>query len=196
LAAVASIAHSAVLLDNIQLGYGRHLWDVRVITLLDINNVRRLNATSIIYPIVIYLVKMSILLLYLRVFGVNRNVRIASYIGMVFFTLFYIAYLGLQIGLMLECTSIAPTSSLCPNLYPLNIFQGALNVCSDLYVFFIPIPRILDLQTTKRQKVGLLFIFLAGLVACLVSIARLIITAITLNLPDKLWNAALSSELT
>ncbi|KAH8654975.1 hypothetical protein BGZ60DRAFT_532605 [Tricladium varicosporioides] len=197
MAALASTAHSVVMLNNLQLGYGRHLWDVRATTLMNISNVRRLNSTSIIYPIVIFLVKISILLLYFRIFGVNRKVRIAVYVGIVVLALFYLAYVGVQAAFMVDCvTQASMAKSLCKNVYPVTVFQSVFNVCSDFYVFIIPIPRIIDLQVTKRQKIGLLFIFLAGLIACLVSIARLVITAITLEKPDKLWNASLSSELT
>lgn len=185
------------MLDNLKLGYGRHLWDIRAVSLIDVSVTRRLSSTSIIYPFVIYFVKLSILLLYIRIFGVYEKVRLACYFGIVFFTLFYIAYAGVQVAFLVECVSSASLQKeLCKNVYNLTIFQSAFNVVSDFYVFIIPIPRIIDLQVNKRQKIGLLVIFLAGLVACLVSIARLAITAVTLNRPDKLWNASLSSELT
>jgi hypothetical protein len=84
----------------------------------------------------------------------------------------------------------------CKNLYALTIFQSAFNVASDIFVFLIPIPRIAKLQVRVGQKIGLLVIFLAGFVACGVSVARLITTAITLNRADKFWYAALNGSLT
>lgn len=180
------------------LGFGRHMWDIRALTLLDVANVRRLESTSIIYPIVIYFVKVSLLLLYLRIFGVFRNVRLLVYGGIGFLTLFYISYLGVQIGFLMECVNLSSLQNnpLCENIYSLTIFQSVFNVCSDIYIFIIPILRITNLQVSKRQKLGVLCIFLAGLVACLVSIARLIFTASTLNRPDKYWYAAMTNELT
>lgn len=185
------------MLSNLQLGYGRHLWDISALTLLSLSNVRRLTGTSIIYPVVIYFVKLSILLLYHRIFGVHRTVRVGVWIGAVFFTLFYVAYLAVQIVYLVECTnSEAIERAPCNSIYGVTIFQGALNVASDFYVLLLPLPYLIKLHVSQRQKVGLLVIFMAGFVACAVSIARLVITAVTLNREDKYWYGSLSSEFT
>lgn len=185
------------MLSNLQLGYGRHLWDISALTLISVSNVRRLTGTSIIYPVVIFFVKISILLLYHRLFGVHRAVRVAVWAGGVFFTLVYIAYLGVQIVYMVECTnSTSMETAPCNSIYGVTVFQGALNVASDIYVLCLPLPYLIKLHVSKQQKIGLLVIFLAGTVACAVSIVRLIITAITLNREDKYWYGSLSSEFT
>jgi hypothetical protein len=198
MAAIASTVHSAMILNSIHLGFGRHLWDIRAIILIKPMNVRLLECTSLIYPFAIWFIKYSILLLYLRLFGVYKSVRIACYAGIAFLTAFYLSYLGVQIGFLLEC--ITPnaliTNKLCKNLYALTVFQSAVNVATDFYVFLIPIPRILDLNVARSKKFGLLIVFLAGFLACLVSIARLIFTTITLKRPDTLYNAALTSLFT
>jgi hypothetical protein len=174
-----------------------HLWDIRAITLLEHKNVQRLNAPLIVYPFCIYFVKLSILLLYIRVFGVARSVRLSSWFEICLFTLFYLAYAGVQIASLIQCvTADSVKTGLCKDVYALTIAQGAFNVLSDFYVFIIPIGCIVRLQVTKRQKVGLLFIFLAGLIACVIPLVRLIITALTLNRKDKLWNASLCSTFT
>lgn len=197
IAAVSSIAHSTIMLTNLKLGYGRHLWDISALTLINVSNVRRLDGTSVIYPFVIYFVKLSILLLYLRLFGIYNKMRLAIYGGIVLFTLFYIAYLGVQSSYMRYCVSEADlTKPPCSSVYGVTTFQGAFNVASDFYVFFLPLPRLLKLHVGRRERIGLLFIFLAGFVACAVSIARLIVTGITLNREDKYWYASLSSEFT
>lgn len=185
------------MLSNLHLGYGRHLWDISALTLISVSNVRRLTGTSIIYPVVIFFVKMSILLLYHRLFGVHRAVRVAVWAGAVFFILFYIAYLGVQIAYLVECTnSTSLLKAPCNSIYGVTIFQGALNVASDIYVLCLPLPYLIKLHVSQRQRIGLLVIFLAGTVACAVSIVRLIITAITLNREDKYWYGSLSSEFT
>lgn len=141
--------------------------------------------------------KISILLLYVLLFGIRRSIRIAVYAGVVFFTLFYAGYLGVQVAYLMKCTDIASLERApCSSLYPVTVFQGAFNVASDIYVFILPISQIVQLQVSKSQKIGLLLVFLAGFVACVVSIVRLVITAATLNRADKYWYAALSSELT
>ncbi|KIM95779.1 hypothetical protein OIDMADRAFT_59557 [Oidiodendron maius Zn] len=197
IAALGSTAHSVFELYGIHLGYGRHIWDIRATTLLEVSNVRLLSATSIVYPVVIYFVKLSILLLYLRIFGVYRFVRFSCYFAIVLFTLFYVAYLGVQAALLKDCINLASLEvGVCKDLYALTIFQSAFNVVSDIFVFLIPIPCILKLQVRTGRKIGLLIIFLAGFVACGVSIARLVTTAITLNSADKFWYASLNGSLT
>jgi len=96
------------------------------------------------------------------------------------------AYLGVQAAFLVDCISHASLKiGICRNLYSITIFQSAFNVASDIFVLTLPIPRILRLHIQKRQKMSLLVIFLAGLVACGVSIARLVFTAKTLNRPGK-----------
>lgn len=182
---------------GLHLGLGKHIWDIRASTLIEVSNVRLLSSTSLVYPVVIYFVKLSILLLYLRIFGVNQFVRFSCYFCIAFFTLFYIAYVGVQAAFLKDCVNQAALEKgVCSNLYALTIFQSAFNVASDIFVFLIPIPRIAKLQVRIGQKFGLLVIFLAGFVACGVSVARLITTAITLNRADKFWYASLNGSLT
>lgn len=197
MAIIAATAHSIMELNCLKLGFGRHIWDIRAIILLDHSNVRLMSATALIYPFVIYFVKISILLLYLRIFGVHRPLELAAKFAIVFFTLFYVSYVGVQAGFLANCVTVAALKSgLCKSLYPLTIFQAAFNLVSDVFVFALPIPQIMGLHVSKRQKIGLLFIFLAGLVACSVSLARLIATVITLNRTDKFWYSALLGSFT
>jgi hypothetical protein len=197
IAALGSTAHSVVEYFGLHLGFGRHIWDIRATILIQESNVRILSLTSLFYPFVIYFVKLSILLLYLRIFGVYRFVRYSCYFSIAFFTLFYIAYLGVQAEILRVCVNEASlTIGVCKNLYALTVFQAAFNVASDIFVFLLPIPRILKLQVRPGQKIGLLVIFLAGFVACGVSVARLVSTATTLNRADKFWYAAVNGSLT
>jgi hypothetical protein len=192
MAAVASTAHSAVMLSNLQLGYGRHLWDIPAATLSALH-ARRLSSTSIVCPIVICLVKISILLLYLRIFGSNRQVHHAVYIGICVCGLFYSAIFGINLGFVINCTT---PNVMCDTAYPLDVFQSVFSTCTDLYVFLVPIPHVVTLQLTRRQEIGLLFIFVASLMACLVAISRLMVISFNFSSADRFWNAALVAELT
>ncbi|CAG8961397.1 hypothetical protein HYFRA_00013345 [Hymenoscyphus fraxineus] len=194
-----SALHTAAMLDMLNLGYGRHLWDLRAVTFLKPSNVIRVSSLTLIYPVCIYFIKLSILLLYLRIFGVDRKIRNASYFCIGFLTLFYISYEGVQIATNVRCTRpLRPNSSLgvCRSIYAVNVYQSVFNVASDFYIYLIPIPAIRKLHVSRRQKFGLLAMFLVGFVPCAVSVARLIIITITLNHADKLWYASLSSTLT
>lgn len=192
MAAVASTAHSAVALNNLQLGYGRHLWDIRAATLSALH-ARRLSSLSIICPIVICLVKVSILLLYLRIFGANRQVHHAVYIGLCVCGLLYSTIFGINLGFVMNCTT---PNVICGSSYPLDLFQSVFSTCTDLYVFLVPIPHAVNLQLTAKQMIGLLFIIFAGLMTCLVAIGRLMVISFNFNSADRFWNTALAGELT
>ncbi|KAL8917240.1 MAG: hypothetical protein Q9208_008079 [Pyrenodesmia sp. 3 TL-2023] len=56
---------------------------------------------------------------------------------------------------------------------PLSVAQGAVNVASDIYIFLLPIPGVLQLQLPLKKKVGICAIFGTGIFACLASIMGL-----------------------
>ena len=182
-------------MSSIRLGLGRHLWDIRAITLIPEHNLRQLTSIALIYPFSMFFTKLSILFLYYRLFGKNRNLRYALYIGFAFLTIFYAAYMAVQVVSTIRCAK--PTggdSAVCGNEYTITVTQSVINICTDFYVLVLPVPCVLKLQITTRQKVGILAIFATGAVACFVSVARLIVIVKTLRSPDTLWYAAITSE--
>lgn len=125
-----------------------------------------ISSTSITYPVTICLVKISILLLYLRIFRVNQLLRRLIVFGIVIQVLFYGIITCVQIGSIVKCSSLA-TSSLqfCKNVAkPLQALQQAFNVVTDFYILILPIPCVLDLQLGRRRKIGIILIFGSGLV--------------------------------
>lgn len=129
------------------------------------SSVQQLISLSIVYPIVIVLVKLSIFLLYLRLFGLDKTFRYYVYFGLGIQLICYTALLGPQIATAFECVTItALTVPLCQNSSPLIILQGVINVVSDFYMLALPVPQVLRLQLRLQRKIGLLAIFLAGLV--------------------------------
>ena len=121
-------------------------------------------ALAILYPIVIFCVKLSISLLYLRLFGLQKAFRYSVYGGTMFCFLFYTAYMGTQIGSAILCDNTESTRhSLCRNGQVLTIISGVVNVVTDLYLLVLPIPPLTQLKLRRRRKLGLLLIFMAGL---------------------------------
>jgi len=179
--------------------------------LLDVNNIRQLDAITVVYPIATYLIKLSILLLYRRVFSVDRIQCWGSVIGIVLITITHVPYLGFLIYLTVRCaaeaveevTSISPfiLDVICKNEYWIGTIQAAINVLTDFYILLLPLPALLKLAIPKRRKVGLCAIFLAGLVACIVSVVRLVIMIKTLGLnrsnkgDDYTWNSTVTIQL-
>ena len=192
LAAIASTAHSAVVLDNLHLGYGKHLWDIRATTLSALS-ARQLSSTSVICPIAICLFKITLLLLYLRTLGTHRQLYLAVRLGIYVCGLFYSTFFGLHLAFVIKCTS---PDGICDTAYYLDVFQSTFSTCTDIYVFLVPLPHVVNLRLSRSQKMGLLLVVFAGFITCLLAIGRLLLIAFNFNTADRFWNAAIAANLT
>ena len=126
-------------------------------------------ALSVCYPIVIFFVKLTISLLYLRLFGLQKAFRYSVYGGIIFCFLFYTAYMGTQIGAVVRCDNTESTRYwLCRNNQILTLVSGVVNVATDLYLLILPIQPLMLLKLRGRRKLGLLLVFMAGLMQVLI----------------------------
>jgi hypothetical protein len=111
--------------------------------------------------------KLSLLLLYLQIFRSNLKLRYCIYISMVFLTLFYagmlIAYAVLSIPKPGQSQLASLLSVNTAKDIPLGITQGAVNIASDFYILCLPMPVVWKLQLPQRKKIGVLSIFMTGL---------------------------------
>jgi sterol-4alpha-carboxylate 3-dehydrogenase (decarboxylating) len=163
--------------------------------------VRQFTSSSVPYAAVTLFIKLSILLLYRRVFAImaktGRLFHYGTIFGIIIVTILHIPYIATQIYTVIYCET--PESLIqnqfCSHLYGLNISQSTINVVTDLYIFILPLPRLLELKLPPQRKVGVFVVFAGGLVACVVSIVRLVLMAKTLSLEDSTWNTALTMEL-
>ncbi|KAL8867208.1 MAG: hypothetical protein Q9174_005812, partial [Haloplaca sp. 1 TL-2023] len=110
--------------------------------------------------------KLSLLWLYLDVFRPDKRMRYAIYFGIIFCSLFYTA------TFIVFCVQSIPrpgqsllgfmlSKGVAANL-PLSVGQGSVNVASDLYIFLLPIPGVMQLQLPKKKKIGVCAIFATG----------------------------------
>ena len=111
--------------------------------------------------------KLSLLLLYLRIFRPNVRLRCGIYLVMAFLTLsytsFFIAYAVLSIPKPGQSGLASITSTETAMDIPLAITQGSINVFSDFLVLSLPIPVLWKLQQPRGKKIGILAIFMTGL---------------------------------
>lgn len=112
---------------------------------------------------------MPILLLYLRLFGRNRSVRIACYFAIGAAFAIYITSIPL---LAYFCTPRSYYAGSwnspelfvqCKKLLDWAMVQGSLDVTLNIFIFILPIPVILGLQLDKKKKLGVLAVFCTGL---------------------------------
>ncbi len=170
--------------SEVQHGYGRHLWDNDQKTftnkqqsvyspfqipyifggILLTLDLQLFIISNFFYPPIIFSVKLSLFLLLLKLF---YPLRYAIYYGMAFTLLFYLAsmvsFLALCIPKPGKNFLETAQESRCRRSGRLEIVQGVVDILSDFYLLLIPIPTILQLSLRPRQKIGLLLIFMTGL---------------------------------
>ena len=80
----------------------------------------------------------------------------------------------------------------CVSLIPPDIAWGCMNMLSDLAIAILPIPMIWKLKLPRRGKILLSLVFLSGLLAFAVAIARWLVSTIDLTVAsDRTYLAGL-----
>ena len=111
--------------------------------------------------------KISLLLLYYQIFSPNARFRHCIYVSMGFLFLFYcglfIAFAVLMIPRPGQSLLAAFRSLDTAKGFSLSIAQSVAGVAIDFFIFCLPIPVVWKLQLPLRQKIGVLAIFMTGL---------------------------------
>ena len=108
--------------------------------------------------------RIALLLMYLRLFGVSQPFRYATWA-----VLFFVAgYLSCNIiTLIFGCTPITKywkheQPGHCIVLNQADYAYGSMNVVSDVLLFLLPLPMVYQLRLTRKEKVGLVLVFMGG----------------------------------
>ena len=121
--------------------------------------------SSVFYLLSIYGYRLALLLMYIRLFGVSKAFRIATYIVMAFVT----GYLFCNfLTLLFGCTPVSKywkpeEPGHCINLNKADYAYGSMNVGSDVLLFLLPMPMVWQLNLSRKEKVGLFLIFMSGI---------------------------------
>ncbi|KAI1445297.1 hypothetical protein F5Y02DRAFT_418100 [Annulohypoxylon stygium] len=125
-------------------------------------------ATAMLFAIASITVKTSILIFILRLFSRFRAARIMSWIGIVAVIIFYVSYV---IPSLVLCVPNMSTTASCSKFEAaMSNAHGIFSTVSDLYILFIPVYMIGNLQLSPRSKYSLAGVFLTGLGACIASL--------------------------
>lgn len=117
-----------------------------------------------VYLFTLGLYKFTILILYLRLFGVNKKFRYATWAVMfLVFGYLFSNVLTLAFG----CTPIdkywnTTTPGHCIAETKAGLVYGTLNFVSDIVIFVLPLPMVLRLQLSRENKLGVIFVFMVG----------------------------------
>ena len=111
-----------------------------------------------------YLLKVSILCLYLRLFP-NPKFRIATYSTLVVLTISTIVNLMLA---ALQCIPVQAVWNLniknakCLNLANIAYASAAFNIATEVIILVLPMPVISSLNLGLKRKIGISALFAAG----------------------------------
>lgn len=164
------------------------------------------NIAQVIYGPLIFITKLSILLLYIRVFAPSFKKLTFIFIQLLiwFNFLFYLADTLVKI---FECTPRHKiwekyVDGSCININIPILVTSAVNVVSDFLILLLPIVCVWRLQMKMSKKMGISAIFAAGslwvcflvsfwfiansdISACVSSVVRLVVSIQNSNIADK-----------
>ncbi|KAL8801758.1 MAG: hypothetical protein Q9182_004230 [Xanthomendoza sp. 2 TL-2023] len=169
---------------------GVHAWDL---TKEDVHEALYwFNATSIVYGVVIYFTKVAILLLYRRVFLPHRGGGfdwvLRSFIAVL--TGFYVATTFVKIW---ECSPREriwnnSVRGRCVDIPKLLNTSGLFNSITDLVILLLPIKFVWNLQTSIRQKIGIVAVFTVGFCAPVFSTIGFVVRLRISSSPDVTYH--------
>lgn len=106
-----------------------------------------------------FFTKLSLLLLYYRIFAPDRMTKYLVFLGILYCFVLYTSYLLLT---FLLCQS--QIASLCKHQWNLFLLvTSGLNVFGDFYLLIIPLAAVAKLRMPFRQKLGVSAVFFTGL---------------------------------
>ncbi|EFR01756.1 hypothetical protein MGYG_04758 [Nannizzia gypsea CBS 118893] len=190
---VLAVLYTAIQITCVQHGLGKHTWDVspedKVITL------RYLYILQVSYKISLSLIKISFLLLFVRIFYVQKLFVWTCYVLMAITTASGIAF---TFPTVFQCKPIRAywdrsVPHKCIENAQWRVSYALLNVITDFFILFLPIRESILLLSGRRDKILVIFIFSLGLFCCVVSIIRTTTIFGTSDNHDPLWSVALIS---
>lgn len=133
------------------------------------------------YQFIVSATKISIVLLYLRIFPKEISKRF-TYVSWTVIAGLVVYFLAFSIYFAVQCVPLnyywnqwdGEHEGFCRDIQLAAWVNSGANIFFDLVVFFLPIPKLMKLQVReKRRKVGVILTFLVGLFVTLCSIIRL-----------------------
>jgi hypothetical protein len=152
---------------------------------------------DVVYVVTTYLVKASLLSLFLQLFWIkSRTVRVIRY-GFCLLTLLAVPHFVISVIRTVRCSGLAAVNlTICKNdtINQTNLTFGVVNVVTDFLILLIPVHETRVSQMQRKQKLCVLAVFLAGLIACIMSICRIAIVSSEYGKNDQIYTAARVSQ--
>ncbi|CAI7630001.1 unnamed protein product [Penicillium glandicola] len=154
-------------------GLGRHVWSIPGSEVTE--TMRILFIFVLFYIITAPIIKLSIILLYRRIFGMTYAIWLCVILSVGYFCCGTIILLVCCTPVSYYWTQFTDASGgKCRySLYPLYLTLASVNMATDVLILAIPIPIVWKLQIRRPQKILLSGIFLVGGFVCIASLVRI-----------------------
>lgn len=182
-----TFAATGMTIKEAQLALGRHMEDVS-----PQNFMAFLQTTyfkTLLYNLSLFMTKVSILLLYLRVITSYDYLRKAMWASLGIVIVYNLWAIAMYLSMCIPIQKMwDPTvEGYC---HPLDVWWALtyLHIITDFIIFLLPIPVVATMNVPRSQKAGLLFVFSVGFFVCLISVLRTIWLKAQYPRPDFTWD--------
>ncbi|KAJ5496463.1 hypothetical protein N7463_008450 [Penicillium fimorum] len=172
---------------GVEHGTGKHKWNLTKADVLPAAKVR--YVTHIIYTLISGLIKVSICLLYLRLFP---NIRVISLGTIAFVTAMSIA---IMLATIFQCSPIDAAYDekkyehyTCFASIPFWYSTAALSLATDVWILLLPLKTVLGLHLGTRKRFVVAILLSLGSFACIASIIRMVYIVELYRSSDPSWD--------
>ncbi|KFY52244.1 hypothetical protein V496_08589 [Pseudogymnoascus sp. VKM F-4515 (FW-2607)] len=161
LAAVLMIPMTIIPIYNATRGFGKHFWDVPPQNLESLEKLYYIS--QILYVVVQTLAKLSILLLFLRVFP-SQKFRLVIKICIAWMVAHTIAFVFVVAFQCVPVRSIWDHSihGTCTNSQAFVYAAAGFSIFEDFVIMLLPVWELKDLSLNTKKKLALMFLFALG----------------------------------
>ena len=147
-------------------GYSRHSWDLPI-SFFTSSYFKIILSESFLGALGLLFSKLSILLLYFRLFSPNARFRLFI-LGGILWTILISLTTFIVAGALCaprrgETFGSLTSIKRCTDSQVWALIQGCMNMVLDIYILYLPIPVVWRLKLDRKKRLGVLGIFMTGL---------------------------------
>ncbi|KAL4945868.1 hypothetical protein BDV06DRAFT_3962 [Aspergillus oleicola] len=170
-------------------GGGYHAWDVSKEQFVSFQKAS--YAVTLIYVPMVFVIKLALLTVMLRIFAPDRQKVIIIYISIIILLLYYIPALFIKIFFCRPISAywngVENGGGTCIDQRKVIIADSAISIASDFWILILPVPMLWSLKMSFAKKLRVVGILGAGGLATAFSIWRLYMMVVEGQTNDTTW---------